>query len=188
MGKKVTVDSATLMNKGLEVIEAHWLFDMPYSNIEVLVHPQSLVHSLVEFTDGSIKAQVSPPDMHLPIQYALTYPERLHSSLANTLDLVKLGQLIFKPVDYNSYPCLQLALEAGRKGGTLPAVLCAADEVAVGLFLENKLRFTGIPALIRATLDAHQAIEHPSLSEIIDADEWARLKSNELARKGSLCY
>jgi 1-deoxy-D-xylulose-5-phosphate reductoisomerase len=188
MGKKVTVDSATLMNKGLEVIEAHWLFDMPFSDIEVLIHPQSLVHSLVEFTDGSIKAQISPPDMHLPIQYALTYPARLHSNLANVLDLAKLGQLVFKPADYSSYPCLQLALEAGKKGGTLPAVLCAADEIAVGLFLENKLKFTGIQELIRATLDAHRIKQQPSLNEIIDADEWARLKSIELARKGNLCY
>jgi len=186
MGRKVTVDSATLMNKGLEVIEAHWLFNMPYNNIEVLVHPQSLVHSLVEFADGSIKAQASPPDMHLPIQYALTYPEHLPSKLANALDLAKLGQLVFKPVDYDSYPCLQLALEAGKKGGTFPAVLCAADEVAVGLFLDERIKFTDIPTIIRSTLDAHKAKMTPSLSEIIDADEWARLKSSEIAGKNSL--
>jgi 1-deoxy-D-xylulose-5-phosphate reductoisomerase len=188
MGKKVTVDSATLMNKGLEVIEAHWLFDVPFEKIEVLVHPQSLVHSLVEFADGSIKAQVSPPDMHLPIQYALTWPGRLSSNLANALDLAKLGQLVFKPVDYESYPCLQLALAAGKTGGTLPAVLCAADEIAVGLFLEGRIKFTGIAPIIKATMEAHHVKEHPSLAEIIDADEWARLKSIEIAGKGSLCY
>jgi 1-deoxy-D-xylulose-5-phosphate reductoisomerase len=187
MGRKVTVDSATLLNKGLEVIEAHWLFDMPFNNIEVVVHPQSLVHSLVEFADGSIKAQISPPDMHLPIQFAMTYPGRLPSAQANALDFSKLGQLVFKPVDYDNYPCLKLALEAGNKGGTYPAVLCAADEVAVNLFLDGKIKFTDISGFIGLTLDSHRAVNNPSLDEIIDADTWARLKSIEIAEKGSLC-
>jgi 1-deoxy-D-xylulose-5-phosphate reductoisomerase len=188
MGKKVTVDSATLMNKGLEVIEAHWLFSVPYENIDLIIHPQSIIHSFVEFTDGSIKAQMSNPDMHMPIQYAMSYPERLTTSQTRPLDLGKTGQLVFKKVDYNDFPCLKLALKAGNTGGTATSALCAADETAVDLFLNNKIKFTDIEKIISEVLNAHKNIEYPSLDEIYETDKWARNKSLEIVRKGSLCY
>jgi len=174
MGKKVTIDSATLMNKGLEIIEAHWLFSMPYDRIDVLVHPQSIIHSMVEFIDGSIKAQLSYPDMRLPIQYALSYPERLANPQLPRLDWALVKNLDFELPDYDRFPCLQLAIEAGKQGGTYPAVLCAADEVAVELFLDGRIRFTDIAGLIERTLEQHQLVAKPSLEEIEAADAWGR--------------
>ncbi len=181
MGSKVTIDSATLMNKGLEIIEAHWLFDMPYENIDVVVHPQSIVHSMVEYTDGSLKAQLSHPDMRLPIQYALSYPEHLPNSDIRKIDWADVNSLTFEQPDYDTFPCLKLAVEAGRKGGSNPAVLCAADEVAVELFLNGRIGFTDIPAIIEKTLAAHKAITHPGIEEILEADSWARYKARQLA-------
>jgi 1-deoxy-D-xylulose-5-phosphate reductoisomerase len=174
MGRKVTIDSATLMNKGLEVIEAHWLFSFPFDSIEILMHPQSIVHSMVEFTDGSLKAQLSWPDMRLPIQYALSYPQRWPNPELPHLDWNKANSLNFEPVDYDRFPCLKLALEAGKSGGTHPAVLCAADEMAVELFLSHKISFTDIATIVQKTLEQHQNISQPSLEEILAADDWAR--------------
>ncbi len=181
MGSKVTIDSATLMNKGLEIIEAHWLFDMPFENIDVVVHPQSIVHSMVEYTDGSLKAQLSYPDMRLPIQYALSYPEHLPNNDIRKIDWADINSLTFEPPDYDTFPCLKLAMEAGRKGGSKPAVLCAADEVAVELFLNGHIGFTDIPALIEKTLEGHKAIAHPDIEEILEADSWARDKVRQIA-------
>jgi len=174
MGKKVTIDSATLMNKGLEVIEAHWLFSFPFDSIEILIHPQSIVHSMVEFMDGSLKAQLSSPDMRLPIQYALSYPRRWSNSELPRLDWDKINSLNFEPVDYEKFPCLKLAMDAGKSGGTYPAVLCAADEVAVELFLSHRISFTDIAKIVQKTLEQHQNIPQPSLEEILAADDWAR--------------
>lgn len=176
MGRKVTVDSATLMNKGLEVIEAHWLFDMPFDDIKVLIHPQSIVHSMVEFIDGSIKAQLSYPDMRLPIQYALSYPERLSNAQLPRLDWGNINNLTFEQPDFNTFPCLKLVIEAGKKGGTYPAVLCAADEIAVELFLSQRIKFTDIANLAEEALEQHQVVAHPTLEEIIAADAWAKEK------------
>jgi 1-deoxy-D-xylulose-5-phosphate reductoisomerase len=180
MGRKVTIDSATLMNKGLEVIEAHWLFDMPLDRIKVLIHPQSIIHSMVEFIDGSIKAQLSYPDMRLPIQYALSYPERLANPQLPRLDWESIKKLTFEPPDFDTFPCLKLAIEAGRRGGTYPAVLCAADEVAVELFLSQSIKFTDIARLVEQTLEEHKAVSHPTLEEIMAADNWARKKVAQL--------
>jgi 1-deoxy-D-xylulose-5-phosphate reductoisomerase len=174
MGKKITVDSATLMNKGLEVIEAHWLFSVPFASIEILIHPQSVIHSMVEFADGSLKAQMSYPDMRLPIQYALSYPRRWPNSELPHLDWSKIKSLGFAPADYDRFPCLRLAAEAGKSGGTCPAVLCAADEVAVELFLSHGICFNDIAKTVRKTLDQHRSIGHPSMEELLAADEWAR--------------
>ncbi len=174
MGKKVTIDSATLMNKGLEAIEAHWLFTMPFESIEILIHPQSIVHSIVEFRDGSMKAQLSQPDMRLPIQYALFYPERLPNPELPPLDWRKIQSLNFELADKGRFPCLKLALDAGKLGDTYPAVLCAADEVAVELFLNHRIAFTDIPGVVQKTLEQHQSIAQPSLEEILAADAWAR--------------
>ena len=174
MGKKVTIDSATLMNKGLEVIEAHWLFSFPFDSIEILIHPQSIIHSMVEFTDGSLKAQLSWPDMRLPIQYALSYPKRWSNPGLPRLDWSKINSLDFEPADYDRFPCLKLAVEAGKSGGTYPAVLCAADEVAVDLFLSHRIGFTDIAGIVQETLEQHQSSSRPSLEEILAADKWAR--------------
>ncbi len=184
MGRKVTIDSATLMNKGLEVIEAHWLFDVPFDRIMVLVHPQSIVHSMVEFIDGSVKAQLSCPDMRLPIQYALSYPERLPNPQLAKLDWSNIKELTFEQPDFDRFPCLKLAIEAGREGGTYPAVLCAADEVAVELFLSGRIEFTGIARLVEKTLEAHQPITCPTMEEITAADAWARERVAQLVAKG----
>ncbi len=173
MGKKVTIDSATLMNKGLEVIEAHWLFHMPFESIDVVVHPESIIHSMVEFPDGAIKAQLGCPDMRLPIQYALCHPERLPNDLPR-LDFLKVGKFLFEPPDYEKFPCLRLAIEAGKQGGTLPAVLAAADEAAVKLFLERHISFTDIPRLVEQALSDHVSIANPSIDEILSATDWAR--------------
>jgi len=174
MGRKVTIDSATLMNKGLEVIEAHWLFSFPFDSIEILIHPQSIVHSIVEFADGSLKAQLSSPDMRLPIQYALSYPQRWLNPELPRLDWNRIQELNFEPVDYDKFPCLKLAVDAGKLGGTYPAVLCAADEVSVGLFLDHKINFTDIARVVQKTLEQHRNIARPSLEEILAADTWAR--------------
>jgi len=184
MGKKVTIDSATLMNKGLEVIEARLLFDMPFDSIQVLIHPQSIVHSMVEFVDGSIKAQLSYPDMRLPIQYALSYPERLANPALPRLDWNQVKSLTFEPPNFDAFPCLKLAIEAGEKGGTYPAVLCAADETAVELFLSHRIRFTGIARYVEQALAQHVVINEPSLAEVMVADKWARGKVPELATRG----
>lgn len=173
MGPKITIDSATLMNKGLEVIEAQWLFGLPFDRIDVVIHHQSVIHSLVEFIDGSVKAQLGMPDMRLPIQYALAHPRRL-SAPAERLDLAAVGQLTFGNVDNQKYPCLELAYQAGRAGGTYPTVLNAANEEAVGEFLANHLAFTQIAELIDAALQAHSARLLPSLEEVVEADAWAR--------------
>jgi len=174
MGKKVTIDSATLMNKGLEVIEAHWLFGVPFEKIKVLVHRQSIIHSLVEFADGSIKAQLGITDMRLPIQCALMFPHRLPNDRLPHLEWTKLHTLTLEEIDYDKFPCLKLALDAGKKGGTYPAVLCAADEMAVNLFLERRVGFTDIARIVQMTLEQHQGIAHPSMEEILAADAWAR--------------
>ncbi len=183
MGPKVTIDSATLFNKGLEVMEAHWLFDVPYEKIEILIHRQSIVHSMVEFQDGSVKAQLSYPDMHLPIQYALFYPQRVRNDNIHRIDFNKPHTLTFEPVVYDDYPCLKLALEASSKGGTYPAVLCAADEVAVELFLKNSIRFTEIATIIEKTLSIHESIINPTLDDIVLSDTWARDTALKAARK-----
>jgi len=174
MGRKVTIDSATLMNKGLEAIEAHWLFTIPWENIEILIHPQCIVHSMVEFVDGSMKAQLGIADMRLPIQYALSYPQRWSNAQLPHLDWSKIQTLTFKSVDYDKFPCLKLALDAGKLGGTFPAVLCAADELSVELFLSGKIAFTDIAKIVQRTLEKHQNISQPSLEEILAADAWAR--------------
>ncbi|MBL7208812.1 MAG: 1-deoxy-D-xylulose-5-phosphate reductoisomerase [Dehalococcoidia bacterium] len=187
MGRKVTVDSATLMNKGLEAIEAHWLFSIPFSKIEIVIHPQSIVHSLVEFMDGSLKAQLSFPDMRLPIQYALSYPRRLPNPELPRLDLGQVNALNFGPVTYKNFPCLGLALEAGKKSGTYPAVLCAADEIATELFLAGQTSFPGIAEIIAKTIALHRGIANPTLDEILAADTWARETATNIMTKGNLC-
>ena len=173
MGPKITVDSATMMNKALEVIEAKWLFGLEPDQIEVVVHPQSIVHSLVEFTDGSVIAQLSPPDMKLPIQYALTYPERL-DGISPKMNWKEKFQLDFAPPDLDAFPALGLGFEVARKGGTAGAVLNAANEVAVDRFLHGELRFHEIPRACRAVLEAHEFNAAPTLSELLHLDRWAR--------------
>jgi len=187
MGKKVTIDSATLLNKGLEAIEAHWLFGIPYPKIEILIHRQSIVHSMIEFEDCSLKAQMSMPDMHLPIQYALFYPQRLKNDNIPCLTFDKMRTFTFEPVSYAQFPCLRLALEAGRKGGTCPAVLCGADEIAVDLFLNNEIGFLDIERIIEKTLSLHQNNAGPRLEDIIEADKWARETAAGAARKEIKC-
>ncbi len=187
MGRKVTIDSATLLNKGLEVIEAHWLFSIPFEKIEIVIHPQSIIHSLVEFTDGSLKAQLSIPDMRFPIQYALSYPGRLANPGLPRINLGRLNALTFETIDYSMFPCLQLALDAGKKGGTYPAVLCAADEIAVELFLEGHTSFTGIAEIIAETVSSHQGIANPTLDDILAADDWARDTALKFTRKAKIC-
>jgi 1-deoxy-D-xylulose-5-phosphate reductoisomerase len=174
MGAKITIDSATMMNKGLEVIEAHWLFDMPYEKIDVLLHKQSIIHSMIEFHDSSIIAQLGTPDMRVPIQYALTYPDRLPLPSSKRLNLAQVGTLHFKEMDTERFRCLQFAYEAGRKGGTLPTVMNAANEAAVAAFLEGKIRFLQIEDLIEKAMETHQTIEHPSLSVIQEVDKETR--------------
>ncbi|HEX8228637.1 MAG TPA: 1-deoxy-D-xylulose-5-phosphate reductoisomerase [Chloroflexia bacterium] len=187
MGAKVTIDSATLMNKGLEVIEAHWLFGVPFDDIEVVVHPESIIHSMVRFTDGSAKAQLGIPDMRVPIQYALTYPHRYHNPAHPRADWAALGTLHFEAVDTSRFRCLSLAFEAGRKGGTYPTVLAAADEIAVPAFLAGQLRFGDIPGIIEGVLEKHVAvaIDRPDIESIKWADEWARQTAAGLVKRGS---
>jgi len=173
MGRKITIDSATLFNKALEMIEARWLFDIEMARVDVVVHPQSVVHSMVEFVDGSMLAQLSTPDMCLPIQYALTYPARAKSDRVQT-SLAKLGSLTFEEPDVDRFPALALARRAGEVGGTLPAVLNAANEVAVEAFVNRKLSFLGITETVRRTMDVHKVVAHPTLDQILAADNWAR--------------
>lgn len=173
MGKKVTVDSATLMNKGLEVIEAHHLFGIDIDRIEVIIHQEAIVHSLVEFIDGAMLAHLGTPDMRLPIQYALTYPERLSNPLKR-LNLTKIRKLTFRKPDTRKFPCLKLAYEAARIGGTAPTVLSATNEIAVALFLKRKIGFMEIPKMIEKVLNRHKPVKNPVLSEILKADAWAR--------------
>lgn len=181
MGKKVTIDSATLMNKGLEVIEARWLFDIPVDSVSVIIHPQSIIHSMVEFADGSVKAQLSYPDMRLPIQYALTYPERFTNEQLRKIDWKDIKAFTFEQPDFETFPCLRLAIEAGREGGTCPAVLCAADEAAVELFLSRRIGFTDIARLVEQVLSRHESSHNPTLEEIMAADGWAREQVKQLA-------
>jgi len=183
MGKKVTVDSATLFNKGLEVIEAHWLFDLPYQKIEVIIHRQSIIHSMIEFKDRSIKAQLSIPDMHLPIQYALFYPHRISNPDIKAIDFRRTQNLTFEPINYADYPCLKLAREAARLGDTYPAVLCAADEIAVNLFLNNSIAFTEIATIIEKTLHRHRPVANPTVEDILRSDRWACETALKEARK-----
>lgn len=175
MGRKITIDSATLMNKGLEVIEAHYLFGVDYDHIEIVIHPQSIIHSLIELQDTSVLAQLGLPDMRLPLLYALSYPERIPTDWQR-LDLLKCGDLTFRAPDHHKYPCMQLAYAAGRAGGSMPAVLNAANEQAVDLFLREQIGFLDIPRLIEQVCDRHQSQNHsdPSLDDIIAADQWAR--------------
>jgi 1-deoxy-D-xylulose-5-phosphate reductoisomerase len=173
MGRKITIDSATLFNKGLEMIEARWLFDIEMARVGVVVHPQSVVHSMVEFVDGSMLAQLSTPDMCLPIQYALTYPDRAASERVQT-NLARLGSLTFEEPDPGKFPALALARRAGEAGGTLPAVLNAANEIAVEAFLNRQLTFPQITATVARTMDRHQVVTHPSFAQILEADAWAR--------------
>jgi 1-deoxy-D-xylulose-5-phosphate reductoisomerase len=176
MGRKITIDSATLFNKGLEMIEARWLFDVEMGRVSVVVHPQSIVHSMVEFVDGSMLAQLSTPDMCLPIQYALTYPNRAPSQRVQT-SLAKLGALTFEEPDLDRFPALELARRAGEMGGTLPAVLNAANEVAVEAFLNRRISFTDISTVVWRTMEQHQPVPHASLEQILAADAWARAEA-----------
>lgn len=183
MGKKITVDSATLMNKGLEVIEAHYLFGLDYDAIDIVIHPQSIIHSLIELQDTSVLAQLGWPDMRLPLLYALSWPERLYTDW-KPLDLVKAGSLTFREPDHDKYPCMQLAYGAGRAGGAMPAVLNAANEQAVALFIEEKIEFLDIPRLIEKTCDRYSTenTATPSLETILSADQWARQIVQELSQ------
>jgi len=182
MGRKITVDSATMMNKGLEVIEARWLFDVELQDIDVLIHPQSIVHSMVEFTDGSVLAQMGLPDMKLPIQYALTYPERPGTGFPR-LDLAAVGHLSFAAPRPEIFPCLGLAYEAGRQGGTMPAVLNAANEKAVEMFLNGQIGFLDIPLLIEKVMANHTPVQSPGLDDILRSDMWAREEAASAAGK-----
>jgi len=177
MGRKITIDSATLFNKGLEMIEARWLFDVEMARVSVVVHPQSVVHSMVEVVDGSMLAQLSTPDMCLPIQYALTYPDRAPNDRVQT-NLAKLGNLTFEEPDLDRFPSLELARRAGESGGTLPAVLNAANEVAVEAFLSRRINFPQISETVRRTMDKHKVVPHPTLDQILEADAWARREAN----------
>jgi 1-deoxy-D-xylulose-5-phosphate reductoisomerase len=173
MGRKITIDSATLMNKGLEVIEARWLFGIDPSNIQVLIHPQSVIHSAVEYVDGSVIAQLGAPDMRIPIQYALTYPDRRSNSFSR-INLLDTGRLTFEEPDVEAFPCLRLAFEALKAGGTMPAAMNAANEAAVGMFLEGEIGFMDIPAIIEKVMDEHSTNINPLLEDIIEVDRWAR--------------
>ncbi len=182
MGRKITVDSATLMNKGLEVIEAHYLFGLDYDHIEIVIHPQSIIHSMVELADSSVLAQLGWPDMKLPLLYCLSWPERLETPWRR-LDLTAVGQLTFRAPDREKYPCMALAYAAGRAGGTMPAVLNAANEQAVALFLEEAIPFLAIPELIERVCDRHRVDHHgtPSLEDVLAVDGWARQATREAA-------
>ena len=179
MGRKITIDSATLMNKGFEAIEARWLFNMPMERIEIVMHRESIVHSMVEFADGSVKAQLGEPDMRLPIQCALTYPERIACADVPRLNLARTKSLTFSEPDLGQYPCLRLALEAGAKGGTWTSVLAAADEVAVDGFMRGAIGFTDIARVVDAALSAHAGRADPTLNDVLEADAWARAFATE---------
>ena len=176
MGKKVTIDSATLMNKGLEAIEAKWFFNIPANKIEIVIHPQSYVHSMVQFIDGTILAQIGEHDMKIPIQYALFYPDRIGNNFSR-LDLTKIGQLAFRKPNFNKFPCIKLAYQALELGGTMPAVLNGANEIAVNAFLNSQISFSTIPQIIQNTMKEHKPKHNPNISDILDADYWAREKA-----------
>jgi 1-deoxy-D-xylulose-5-phosphate reductoisomerase len=178
MGAKITIDSATLANKAFEVIEAHWLFDLDYDRIDVVLHREGVVHSIVQFVDGSSKAQLGLPDMRVPIQYALTYPERV-AGPAEHLDLTSVGRLSFEPVDMARYPAFGLIREAGRQGGTYPAAVSAANDVAVEQFVDGRIGFTRIAETLAATLDAHEPRRDPTLDDVLEAERWARAYAQE---------
>lgn len=182
MGKKITVDSSTLANKGLEVIEAHWLFAMPYEKIDVVVHPQSIVHSLVEFCDGSVIAQLGEPDMRLPIQYALSWPERYPYSFEQ-LDLVRAGTLTFEAPDLEAFPSLRIAIDCGKAGGTLPCAFNAANEEAVYAFLDDKIRYLDIPYITAKVTELHKNILQPTIEDIEETDSWARIAAQQVIRE-----
>ena len=181
MGQKITIDSATMMNKGLEVIEAKWLFNIELSKIDIVVHPESIVHSMVEWTDGSTLAQLGPTDKRIMIQYALTYPKRLSAPVPR-LDLQEARTLHFEPVDFEKFPCLSLAYTAAEVGGTLPVVLSSADEVVVAAFLNADIGFMDIPAILGRVMDAHEVIPEPTLTDILDVDQWAKSTANSLIK------
>ncbi|GCE25406.1 1-deoxy-D-xylulose 5-phosphate reductoisomerase 2 [Dictyobacter alpinus] len=186
MGPKITIDSATLMNKALEVIESHWLFGVPYEKMEVVVHPESIIHSMVEFIDGSVKMQASLPSMHLPIMNALAYPERLDAAQTDFIRELRwadVASLHFESLDLERFPCFHLAVEAGKRGGTYPCVLVGADEEAVELFLAGKISYLEIAQLIEAALERHQSIEQPNVAATLDACSWARRTVRELWKK-----
>jgi len=180
MGRKITIDSATLMNKAFEVIETHWLFNVPWERIEVVVHPQSTIHSMVEFGDGSVKAQMGPPDMRLPIQYALFYPKRLPNTMIPRLDTSISQTLTFDPMEPGRFPCFELAVSAGKQGGTYPAALSASDEVAVQAFLDSKIGFTDIPKVIDRVLTEHNSQPGDKVEDFLEADRWATVRAIEL--------
>ncbi len=184
MGKKITIDSATMMNKGLEVIEAKWLFNIELSKIDVVVHPESIVHSMVEWADGSTLAQLGPTDMRIMIQYALTYPRRLSAPVPR-LDLKQARTLNFEPVDLEKFPCLSLAYTAADVGGTLPVVLSSADEIVVAAFLNADIGFMDIPAILGHVMDQHVVTAEPTLSDILEADQWAKATARSLIKNHS---
>ena len=181
MGDKITIDSATLMNKAFEVIESHWLFSVPWEDIAVVVHPQSTIHSMVEFDDGSVKAQLGPPSMRLPIQYALFYPQRFANDEIPRLDITAPWSLDFEPLQPERYPCFGLAVAAGKAGGTTPTVLSAADEVAVQAFLRGSIGFTDIYRVVEQVLGEHHSQPSPDLGAIVEADRWANARAAEIA-------
>jgi 1-deoxy-D-xylulose-5-phosphate reductoisomerase len=183
MGPKITIDSATLFNKGLEMIEAHWLFDVEMKRVEVVIHPQSIVHSMVEFTDRSTLAQLSYSNMCFPIQYAVTWPDRVPNSLP-PLDFSKLSKLEFSTPRYNDFPALNLARRAGDTGGTLPAVMNAANEIAVAAFLDRKIRFPEIWTIVERVMNMHTPVAHPDLDAILGADQWARAQAQDCLQSG----
>lgn len=184
MGAKITIDSASMMNKGLEVIEAHWLFSLPYDKIDVVLHRESVIHSMVEFHDSSVMAQLGTPDMRVPIQYALTYPDRLPLIGKKRLNLVEIGKLHFEEMDLTRYPCLQYAYEAGKIGGTMPTVLNAANEAAVANFLEGRISFLEIETLIEKALNRHKVIANPDLTTIGEVDQSTRQWITSFLKKG----
>ena len=184
MGDKITIDSATLMNKAFEVIESHWLFSVPWEDIAVVVHPQSTIHSMVEFDDGSVKAQLGPPSMRLPIQYALFHPQRFTNDEIPRLDIGVPWSLDFEPLEPKRFPCFDLAVSAGKTGGTMPAVLSAADEVAVQAFLAGSIRYTDIYRLVERVLGEHVPQPSPDLDAIVEADRWANLRAAEIVSSG----
>ena len=181
MGQKITIDSATLMNKAFEVIEVHWLFKVPWDRIEVVIHPQSTIHSMVEFEDGSIKAQLGPPDMRLPIQYSLFYPKRLYNDMIPKLDTSITHSLTFQPMEPERYPCFGLAVSAAKQGGTYATVLSAADEVAVGAFLQRKIGFTDIYRVVEQVLSEHESLPGRNAEEVLEANRWAMARAGEVA-------
>ena len=186
MGRKITVDSASLMNKGLEVIEAHYLFGLDYDHIEIVIHPQSIIHSMIELADSSVLAQLGWPDMKLPILYCLSWPSRLETPWRR-LDLTEVGQLSFRAPDPAKYPCMKLAYDAGRAGGTMPAVMNAANEEAVAQFLEERIHFLDIPVVIEAACEQHKAdlMAHPQLDDVLTVDQWARQSVREQVKRGA---